>query len=195
MHIVFEDNLFPREKYLKRIRGFYHETEIIKVITGVRRCGKSSIMKLVIKELLSSGINEENILYLHLDKKPYTSISTQEKLDSLIDKLSKGVKGKKYLFIDEIQNVKGFETVINSYREEEEYSIFITGSNSYLLSGELITKLTGRYIEFGVLPLTFDEYVKMKAFFGKHISTDYLEELEHYIYEGGFPFALKLNLI
>ena len=195
MNINFDEILFPREKYLKRIRGFYHESEIIKVITGVRRCGKSSIMKLVIKELLSSGINEDNILYLNLDKKPYIGISTQQQLDRLIDTLSKGVKGKKYLFIDEIQNVKGFETVINSYREEGDYSIFITGSNSYLLSGELVTKLTGRYIEFGVLPLTFDEYVNMKSFFGKHISSDYLEELEHYIYEGGFPFALKLNSI
>lgn len=195
MHIVFEENLFPREKYLKRIRGFYHETEMIKVITGVRRCGKSSLMKLIIKELLSSGVKEDNILYLHLDKKPYTGISTQKQLDSLIEKLSKGIDGKKYLFIDEIQNVKDFETVINSWREEGDYSIFITGSNSYLLSGELVTKLTGRYIEFGVLPLTFDEYVKMKSFLGKQVSTDALDELEHYIYEGGFPFALKLNSI
>ena len=195
MHIVFEENLFPREKYLKRIRGFYHETEMIKVITGVRRCGKSSLMKLIIKELLSSGVNEDNILYLHLDKRPYTGISTQKQLDSLIEKLSKGIDGKKYLFIDEIQNVKDFETVINSWREEGDYSIFITGSNSYLLSGELVTKLTGRYIEFGVLPLTFDEYVKMKSFLGKQVSTDALDELEHYIYEGGFPFALKLNSI
>ncbi|MBQ8142215.1 MAG: ATP-binding protein [Bacilli bacterium] len=168
---------------------------MIKVITGVRRCGKSSLMKLIIKELLSSGVKEDNILYLHLDKKPYTGISTQKQLDSLIEKLSKGIDGKKYLFIDEIQNVKDFETVINSWREEGDYSIFITGSNSYLLSGELVTKLTGRYIEFGVLPLTFDEYVKMKSFLGKQVSTDALDELEHYIYEGGFPFALKLNSI
>ena len=168
---------------------------MIKVITGVRRCGKSSLMKLIIKELLSSGVNEDNILYLHLDKRPYTGISTQKQLDRLIEKLSKGIDGKKYLFIDEIQNVKDFETVINSWREEGDYSIFITGSNSYLLSGELVTKLTGRYIEFGVLPLTFDEYVKMKSFLGKQVSTDALDELEHYIYEGGFPFALKLNSI
>ena len=195
MHIVFDEELFPREKYLKQIRGFYHETEIIKVITGVRRCGKSSIMKLIIKELLSANINEDNILYLHLDHRPYAGITTQKQLDNLIEKLSKGINGKKYLFIDEIQNVKGFETVINSWREEGDFSIFITGSNSYLLSGELVTKLTGRYIEFGVLPLTFDEYVKMKTFLGKQVSSDSLEELERYIYEGGFPFALRLNSI
>lgn len=195
MHIVFEEDLFPREKYLKQIRGFYHETEIIKVISGVRRCGKSSIMKLIIKELLSSGINEDNIVYLNLDKRPYSGISTPSQLDNLIEESTKGIEGKKYLFIDEIQNVNGFEPVINSWREEGNFSIFITGSNSYLLSGELVTKLTGRYIEFPLLPLTFEEYVKMKAFLGKQVSLDNSDELERYIYEGGFPFALKLNLI
>lgn len=195
MHIVFEEDLFPREKYLKQIRGFYHETEIIKVISGVRRCGKSSIMKLIIKELLSSGINEDNIVYLNLDKRPYSGISTPSQLDNLIEESTKGIEGKKYLFIDEIQNVNGFEPVINSWREEGNFSIFITGSNSYLLSGELVTKLTGRYIEFPLLPLTFEEYVKMKAFLGKQVSLDNSDELERYIYEGGFPFALKLNSI
>ena len=195
MHIVFEEDLFPREKYLKQIRGFYHETEIIKVISGVRRCGKSSIMKLIIKELLSSGINEDNIVYLNLDKRPYSGISTPSQLDNLIEESTKGIEGKKYLFIDEIQNVNGFEPVINSWREEGDFSVFITGSNSYLLSGELVTKLTGRYIEFPLLPLTFEEYVKMKAFLGKQVSSDNSDELERYIYEGGFPFALKLNSI
>lgn len=195
MHIVFEEDLFPREKYLKQIRGFYHETEIIKVISGVRRCGKSSIMKLIIKELLSSGINEDSIVYLNLDKRPYSGISTPSQLDNLIEESTKGIEGKKYLFIDEIQNVNGFEPVINSWREEGDFSIFITGSNSYLLSGELVTKLTGRYIEFPLLPLTFEEYVKMKAFLGKQVSSDNSDELERYIYEGGFPFALKLNSI
>ena len=195
MNIVLDEELFPREKYLKRMRGFYYETEIIKVITGVRRCGKSSIMKLIIRELISSGVNVDNILYFHLDQRPYAGISTQKQLDHLIEKMSKGIEGKKYLFIDEIQNVNGFETVINSWREEGDFSIFITGSNSYLLSGELVTKLTGRYIEFSVLPLTFDEYVKMKSFLGKQVSFDDSVELEHYIYEGGFPFALKLNSI
>ena len=195
MHIVFEEDLFPREKYLKQIRGFYHETEIIKVISGVRRCGKSSIMKLIIKELLSSGINENNIIYLNLDKRPYSGISTPSQLDNLIEESTKGIEGKKYLFIDEIQNVNGFEPVINSWREEGDFSVFITGSNSYLLSGELVTKLTGRYIEFPLLPLTFEEYVKMKAFLGKQVSSDNSDELERYIYEGGFPFALKLNSI
>lgn len=195
MHIDLNEVLFPREKYLSRIKGFYHESEIIKVITGVRRCGKSSIMKLIIKELLSSGIDEDNILYFHLDKRPYSGISTPKQLDDLIEKESVGIDGKKYLFIDEIQNVDGFEKVLNSWREEGDFSIFITGSNSYLLSGELVTKLTGRYIEFGVLPLTFDEYIEMKSFLGEQVSPNQMVEMERYIYEGGFPFALKLNSI
>ena len=192
MEFELRHDLYKREKYLKKIRGFYHECEIIKVITGVRKCGKSSIMNLIIQELIEAGIKVENILYFNLDKKPYDRVSTPEELDHLISENGKS-KGTKYLFIDEIQNVKGFETVINSWREERDFSIFITGSNSYLLSGELATKLTGRYIEFNILPLTFDEYLNVKKFFGKQISTDNMSELRNYIYEGGFPYAVRLN--
>ena len=143
-------NLYKREKYLVKMRGFYHECEIIKVLTGVRRCGKSSLMNLVIQELINEGVSMENILYFNLDRKPYDNIETPKQLDDIIGKNAKA-QGKKYLFIDEIQNVKGFEKVLNAWREERDFSIFITGSNSYLLSGELATKLTGRYIEFDVL--------------------------------------------
>ena len=99
----------------------------------------------------------------------------------------------KYLFIDEIQNVEGFEEVINGFRSEGDYSIFITGSNSYLLSGELVTKLTGRYLEFEMFPLTFDEYEDMKKFYGRDIDANAEIELNHYILEGGFPRAIKID--
>ena len=155
--------LYHRENYLRKIRSFYHETDLIKVITGIRRCGKSCLMQTIAEELRSSGVKEENIVYLNLDKRGFKSIKTADKLESVIDSLCTA-KGVKYLFIDEIQNVDGFEEVINAFREEEEYSIFITGSNSYLLSGELVTKLTGRYLEFEIFPLTFDEYIGMKSF-------------------------------
>ena len=122
--------LYAREKYLSKIRGFYHATDIIKVITGLRRCGKSSIMELISKELIKKCVAKENIIFIKLDKKGYKSIKTPEKLELAIDKLAKGVKGIKYLFIDEIQKVKGFEEVINAYREEEDFSMVITGSNS-----------------------------------------------------------------
>ena len=187
--------LFKRENYLSKIRGFYHTNDIIKVITGIRRCGKSSLMQMIADEIIESGVNKENIIYINLDKKGFKNIKKTDELENLIDSLS-NVKGNKYLFIDEIQNVENFEEVINAYREEDEYSIFITGSNSYLLSGELITKLTGRYIEFEMFPLTFEEYLGMKEFYKYDINSNLLIELNNYIIEGGFPrtmFFYDLN--
>lgn len=178
--------LYKREKYLSKMRGFYHETDLIKVITGLRRCGKSSIMELISRELIASGVKRENILFLKLDKKGYKRIKSPDALESAIDKLAEGIKGVKYLFIDEIQKVKGFEEVIDAYREEEDFSIFITGSNSYLLSGELMTYLTGRYIEFEVGTLTFDEYIGMKEYFKIPVG-EKADEFEKYIREGGLP--------
>lgn len=194
MNYLNLDELYPREKYLSKIRGFYHEHEIIKVLTGVRRCGKSSIMKMIIGELLASGVSSENILYFNLDKRPYLRITEPEQLDKLIEEKYCPDR-KQYLFIDEVQNVENFESVVNSWREEGNISIFLTGSNSYLLSGELATKLTGRYLEFNILPLTPEEFIGMKKFFGKEVPSDSQELLNEYIYEGGFPYAVKLDSI
>ena len=187
------EKLYIREKYLKKLRGFYDDVDMIKVITGVRRCGKSSLMNMVCDEIKANGVEDDNIIYIHLDKRPYKSIKTTDKLEEVIDSKVAGGDGIKYLFIDEIQNVKGFEESINAYREEGNYSIFITGSNSYLLSGELMTKLTGRYIEFEMTTLTFDEYIGIKRFFGKKIDTNTDAEFINYITEGGFPLAAKYN--
>ena len=194
MKIDLNQDLYSREKYLSKIRGFYHECELIKVLTGVRRCGKSSIMNLIIRELLAQGVKEENILYFNLDKKPYLNVNTAEKLDELIESNNTAV-GKKYLFIDEVQNVKNFEPILNAWREEGNFSIFVTGSNSYLLSGELVTKLTGRYVEFNILPFSLDEYLQAKKYFNKPVSPNPQVELQNYILEGGFPFTLKLDSI
>ncbi len=186
-------NLYIRENYLKNIRGFYHDVDMIKVISGVRRCGKSSLMEMIKDELIKGGINKDNIVFINLDKKPYKSIKTTDALEKLIDERCISIHSTKYLFIDEIQNVKGFEELINAYREEGDYSIFITGSNSYLLSGELATKLTGRYIEFEMTTLSFDEYIGMKKHFGKNINDDLEKEFINYILEGGFPLAVKYD--
>ena len=183
---------YPRENYLKKIRGFYHATDIIKVITGVRRCGKSCLMETIACELKESGIPAENIIYFDLDSKDYNKILKPEQLEQLIESVS-DINGTKYLFIDEVQNVEGFETVLNGFRETNEWSIFITGSNSYLLSGELMTKLTGRYIEFEMFPLSFEEYEDIKKFYGKEIAPDRQEELQNYILEGGFPRTILLD--
>lgn len=184
--------LYFREKYLKRIRGFYRDTEIIKVITGVRRCGKSCLMETVKCELLQGGIPKENIISLDLDSREFRKIKTGEQLEQAIDLRSSG-DGVKFLFVDEIQNVEHFEEVINAFRDDGNYSIFITGSNSYLLSGELATKLTGRYVEFELFPLSFDEYLDMKAFYGKPVDANPLTELNNYLQEGGFPKAVRYD--
>ena len=183
--------IYFREKYLRKIRGFYHDTEMIKVITGVRRCGKSTLLKMIAEELLQVGIKKENIIFINLDKRPYSRVGHPEVLEEIIDEETQYINGTKYLFIDEVQNVKDFERVINSFREEGDFSIFITGSNSYLLSGDLVTKLTGRYIEFPMTTLTFDEYVGMKKFLNLEVNPNSDQELIHYILEGGFPLTLQ----
>lgn len=187
-------SLYVRENYLAKIRGFYHADDIIKVITGVRRSGKSSLMQMIAGELKASGIAETNIIYLDLDKLGYRNVKTASQLEELI--LSKSTSsGKKYLFIDEVQNVQGFEEVINGFRTDGDWSIFVTGSNSYLLSGELVTKLTGRYIEFEIFPLSFQEYEGMKRFYGKEINPNSAIELTNYILEGGFPRTIQFDNI
>lgn len=187
-------NLYKREEYLQRIRGFYHDTEIIKVITGVRRCGKSSLMQTIKEELIESGISENNCIFIDLDSRKYKNIKTDKDLEVLLDSCS-NINGIKYVFIDEIQNIKNFEEVINAFRTDGDYSIFITGSNSYLLSGELVTKLTGRYIEFEIFTLSFYEYLEMKKFYNKPIDYNILNELNNYIIEGGFPKTIQYDSI
>lgn len=184
--------LYRRENYLRKIRGFYHAEDLIKVITGVRRCGKSSLMETIVEELKENGADDSNIIYLDLDRREYKGIKTADQLESVIEE--KGTAGGlKYLFIDEIQNVPNFEEVLNGFRSEGDWSIFITGSNSYLLSGELITKLTGRYLEFEMFPLSFEEYENMKSFYGKDIDPLPVNEMNRYILEGGFPRTIRLD--
>jgi len=174
--------MIKREIYLNRIRPFYND-DLIKVITGVRRSGKSFLMNQIVDELLESNVKKEQIIFIDLDSKEYKGFKTGKQLEKEIDRLYTKKEEKTYLFIDEIQNIKDFEEIINAYRTSFNMSIFVTGSNSYLLSGELITKLTGRYIEFPILPFTYTE------------ATQYLEQLkspiefniQNYIVYGGLP--------
>jgi len=184
--------LFIRENYLNKLRGFYHVEDLIKVITGVRRCGKSCLMRMIANELLASGIEQENLIFLDLDSEEYIDIKTPERLRREIK--SRGSRnGTNYLFIDEVQNVPGFEEVVNGFRTSGGWSIFLTGSNSYLLSGEIATKLTGRYLEFELFPLSFEEYLQMKSFYGIETNPNLLIELNNYITEGGFPRTVAMN--
>ena len=182
---------YLREYYYRQIEGFLR-SDMIKVITGIRRCGKSSFLESVMDKLISDGIDSKDIIYLPLDKRGYKNISTPEQLEQAIEERLTD-NNFKYLFIDEIQNVKGFETVVNAFREEDNFSIFITGSNSYLLSGELVTKLTGRYVEIEMFPLNFREYIDMKKYLGKPVNNELSEEFLEYLQYGGFPETLKFD--
>ena len=146
------------------------------------------------EEIRESGVADENIIFLDLDSRKYRKIKTDTQLEELIDSCVKS-DDTKYLFIDEIQNVANFEEVINAFRNEGDFSIFITGSNSYLLSGELATKLTGRYIEFEMFPLSFEEYLEIKAFYNKKIDSNLIIELNNYLNESGFPKTIQYDSI
>ena len=183
-------NVYPREKYLAKIRPFYN-SDIIKIITGIRRCGKSFILKAIMNELLSKGISETQIIYIPLDKRGFMNIKTPDELEKKIESMTQSATNP-YLFIDEIQNVKGFEKIIHAYAEEG-FSIFLTGSNSYLLSDEISTKLTGRYLNFETYTLDFSEYIDMKKFMNKEINSDLYSEFEEFMLMGGFPKSLEFD--
>ena len=182
--------LYHREQYLKKIRPFYDD-DLIKVITGIRRCGKSCLMSTIAEELRNRGVDDKDIIYLDLDKRGNRSIKTPDQLEEKIESLLAG-NDFKYLFIDEVQNVRDYEEVVNAYNSDGGFSIFITGSNSYLLSGELMTKLTGRYVEFEMFTLSFSEFLDMKRFMGKEVS-DARIEFDEYLRYGGFPRSLEYD--
>ncbi len=179
-----------REKYLSMIRPFYHEAGLIKVLTGVRRCGKSTLMQQISDELSKSGVCSGNMVFIDLDSKKYHNVRSVKELESIIDSLFKESEEQKYLFIDEIQNVKGFERLINAYRNDG-ISVFITGSNSYLLSGELITKLTGRYLEFRICPFSFSEVRDYMILNGSDFSPQ--DSFRDYIINGGYPMRFQFK--
>ena len=144
-----------REKYLKYIRPFYDE-DLIKVITGIRRCGKSVLLNQIVDELLINKIKDTQIIYINFEFLDYNFIQDSNDLNKYIkDKIIN--KNKYYLLFDEIQNVTNWEKAINSFKASLNVSIFITGSNSNLLSGELASHLAGRYVSFNLLPFTFKE--------------------------------------
>ncbi len=170
--------MIKREMYLKKIRASY-DSELIKVIIGVRRSGKSVLMTQIIEELKQKGIKKDHIIYMNFEDYDYMDYTEPKEFNKYIKSKIKD-KEKYYLLFDEIQNVKEFEKVINSFRATLNVSIFITGSNSKLLSGELATHLTGRYISIRILPFTFKEYLELKKDKKEEIDIDksFIEYLE-----------------
>ena len=183
--------IYRRERYLAKLRPFYDASDLIKVVTGIRRCGKSYLLLSIMEELREHDVSDENIIYVNLDRRGYRSITTPDQLEDLLDSILPTTPDQHYLFIDEIQNVRNFEPVINAFREEGNLSIFLTGSNSYLLSGDLVTKLTGRYIEVDMFTLSFFEYLDMHRFLGLE-QTDTATMFRNYLHYGGFPRALTI---
>lgn len=182
------ESMIKREIYLNRIRPFY-ESEMVKVITGIRRCGKSTIMRQIIDEIRENGVGENYIIYINFEDYKYRKISNADALYEYIEAQMKDDGGKYYLFFDEIQNVDEFELVINSFRATHNASIFITGSNSKLLSGELASHLSGRTISFRIMPFNFQEFCEFKKSEGQEHTLD--EYMQEYLTWGGFPLVCK----
>lgn len=174
------DKSIKRECYLEKIRPFY-DNELIKVLIGIRRCGKSVLLRQIIEELEAQGIKEEQIIYLNFEDFELSEIRTAKAFYEYV-KERKVNEDKYYFFFDEIQMVEEFEIVLNSFRATWDVSIFITGSNGKLLSGELATYLSGRYVSFRIAPFSFREYCQIKEI---HKPSE--EDLAEYMEWGGMP--------
>ena len=173
--------MIKRELYLKKIRDSY-DSELIKIIIGVRRSGKSVLMLQMIDELREKGINKDHIIYINFEDYDYIDYTEPKKFHNYIkDKIKDN--DKYYLFFDEIQYVEDFEKVINSFRATLNVSIFITGSNSKVLSSDLSTHLAGRYIKIKIMPFTFSEYIELINNKDSNIDDLFLD----YINWGGMP--------
>lgn len=180
--------MIKRKFYLEKIVKLI-DTEDIKVITGVRRCGKTVLLKQIIDELENIGIASENIIYMSFESSKYKNIRNDDDLDEFIFSKTNNLNGKIYLLFDEIQKVKNWEVSLNSYRVDLECDIYITGSNSQLLSGELATLISGRYISINMLPFSFKELIQY--YDEMHEKIDEIKLFEQYLSYGGFPGLLN----
>ena len=184
--------MLKRDEYIKQIVPFI-DKDVIKVLTGIRRSGKSVMLKLLMEELKNRGINENQFIYINFENLKYRNLKNYEKLyDFILNKVDDKYKSY-YIFLDEIQEVEEWERCVNSLRVDEElrFDIYITGSNAKLLSGELSTYLAGRYIEFVVYPFSFKEFFEIMKEKNKEI--DLKEAFQDYVKFGGMPFLHNLD--
>lgn len=180
-----------RELYIEKIKPFI-DKDIIKVLTGIRRSGKSVMLKLIMEELKQNKIDEKQFININFENLINIELTTADKLYEYILKKASEIKKKCYIFLDEIQEVKDWEKCINSLRVNEEYDfdIYITGSNAKLLSGELSTYLAGRYVEFVIYPFSFKEFLETSKSIQQDVSTR--ETFQKYVKFGGMPFLYNL---
>lgn len=180
-----------RELYIEKIKPFINK-DIIKVLTGIRRSGKSVMLKLIMEELKQNKIDEKQFININFENLINRELTTADKLHEYILKKASEIKKKCYIFLDEIQEVKDWEKCINSLRVNNGYDfdIYITGSNAKLLSGELSTYLAGRYVEFVIYPFSFKEFLETLKSIQQDVSTR--EAFQKYVKFGGMPFLYNL---
>lgn len=171
-----------RENYVKNIMAFT-DTPFVKVLTGVRRCGKSTIMQMIMDELRKKGISDERIVSYRFDSMEYEDMTAKQLYEMLKIKLSDTERN--YLFLDEVQEISSWEKAVNSINTDFDVDIYVTGSNSRMMSSEISTYLTGRYVTFRIFTLSFEEYLIFKKQYGE--IEDIHKELVNYIKYGGFP--------
>jgi predicted AAA+ superfamily ATPase len=177
--------MINRDMYLKKLIGF-KDHPLIKVITGIRRCGKSTLLELFGEYLLENGVKNDQIISINFEDMNFSDLDDARKLHDFVDsRLKKNAKN--YVFLDEIQKVTDFQKAVDSLYIKKNVDIYITGSNAHLLSGELATLLSGRYVEIEMLPLSFKEYIE---FIG---NTDISRKFADYVRYSSFPFAVYLN--
>ena len=182
--------MIKREIYMKRIRPFIN-TELIKVMTGIRRCGKSVMLELIKEELVESGVSPDQFISINFEDLNYAHLQTAKALHDEITKSAAKINGKVYLFFDEIQEVEDWEKCINSLRVSLDCDIYITGSNAKLLSGELSTYLGGRYVEFIIYPFSFAEFLEL---YHSVIPDEPVQKcFQKYLLSGGMPYLANIR--
>lgn len=182
--------MIKRELYMSRIRPFIG-SDLIKVMTGIRRCGKSVMLKLIQEELAEFGVNPSQFISINFEDMKYSHLQTAQALYDEITKLAAEIDGKVYLFFDEIQEVKDWEKCINSFRVALDCDIYITGSNAKLLSGELATYLGGRYVEFIIYPFSFAEFMELYQTIAPDESVQ--KCFQTYLLSGGMPYLANIK--
>lgn len=176
-----------REQYLSRLEEGKDDTDVVKVVTGMRRCGKSTLMMQYMDRLRSEDVPDDHIVYANLESRQFEDITDSKGLNDWLEK--RMPKDRTYVFLDEVQRVKGWERTINSLQVDYDADVYVTGSNAYLLSSDLATYISGRYVEVRLLPLSFREFLELNPVTSEE---DRYRRLQQYIWTGSLP-AVELD--